>query len=47
MMIKITVQGGVVQEVETSEPAIVQIVDLDAAETSTFETVAETVEFEP
>jgi hypothetical protein len=41
------VQGGVVQEVETSEPAIVQIVDLDAAETSTFETVAETVEFEP
>ena len=47
MMIQITVQGGVVQDVETSEPAQVQIVDLDAQENSTFATVAQTVEFEP
>ena len=47
MMIKITVHKGVVQDVETSEPAIVQIVDLDCDETSTFETVARPVEFEP
>lgn len=47
MMIKITVQGGVVQDVETSEPAIVQLVDLDSSETSTFETMAQTVEFAP
>lgn len=47
MMIKITVHQGVVQDVETSEPAIVQIVDMDSEETSTFETAAQTVEFEP
>jgi hypothetical protein len=47
MMIKITVEKGVVVDVETSEPAIVQIVDLDADETSTFETAAQAVEFEP
>lgn len=46
-MIKITVHQGVVQDVETSEPAIVQIVDMDCDETSTFETVAQTVTFEP
>lgn len=45
MRIKITVQGGVVQEVGTSAPAIVQIVDLDADETSTFKTVTQLVEF--
>lgn len=47
MLIKITVQGGVVQDVETSEPALVQIIDMDAKETSTFETVAQVVELEP
>ena len=47
MMIKITVQGGVVQDVETSEPAIVQIVNVDCDETSTFETVAGEFTFEP
>lgn len=46
-MIKVTVHKGIVQDVETSEPAIVQIVDLDCDESSTFETVAQTVEFEP
>lgn len=45
-MIKITVHEGVVQDVETSEPAIVQIVDMGREETSTFETAAQTVEFE-
>jgi len=47
MMIKITVHKGVVQDVETSEPAIVQIVDLDDDATSTFETVAGEFTFEP
>lgn len=47
MIIKITVHKGVVQDVETSEPALVQIVDLDAEENSTFETVAQTVKLEP
>ena len=51
MLIKITVQGGIVQEVETSEPAIVQIHDLDAMAQghptiSTFETVAQAVVLE-
>jgi len=51
MLIKITVQDGIVQDVETSEPALVQIYDLDAEETgesavSTFETVAQQVSFE-
>ena len=51
MLIKITVQGGVVQDVETSEPALVQIYDVDAANTgedavSTFETVARQVDLE-
>lgn len=47
MLIKITVQGGVVQDVETSEPAFVQIVDMDSEETSSFETTAQAVELEP
>lgn len=46
MLIKITVHGGVVQEVETSEPATVQIADWDSDETSTFNTVAQDVRFE-
>lgn len=46
MMIRITVQGGVVQDVETSEPAAVQIIDLDADDTSTFHTIAQEVEFD-
>ena len=47
MLIKITVAKGVVVDVETSEPALVQIVDTDCEETSTFETVAQAVELEP
>lgn len=47
MIIKITVHKGVVVDVETSEPALVQIVDADCDETSTFETVAQAVELEP
>lgn len=47
MLIKITVEKGVVVDVETSEPALVQIVDADCDETSTFEAVAQTVELEP
>ena len=47
MLIKITVHGGVVQDVETSEPATVQLVDSDDKATSTFDTVAQTIEFEP
>ena len=47
MLIKITVDKGVVVDVETSEPALVQIVDIDSNETSTFETVAQTVKLEP
>lgn len=47
MLIKITVDKGVVVDVETSEPALVQIVDMDCNETSTFKTVAQTVQFEP
>jgi hypothetical protein len=43
MQIKVTVQGGVVQDIETTAPALVQIVDLDAKEISTFETVAQDV----
>lgn len=51
MLIKITVQGGIVQDVETSEPALVQIYDVDSESTgepavSTFETVAQQVRFE-
>lgn len=46
MMIKVTVEGGVVQEIETASPALVQIVDLDTNEVSTFETVAQDVAFE-
>lgn len=46
MMIKVTVQGGVVQDIETAFPAIVQIVDLDTKEVSTFETVAQDVVLE-
>lgn len=43
MLIKITVQGGMAQKVETSEPALVQICDLDAEDyneppIATFET---------
>ena len=41
MLIKITVDKGVVVDVETSEPALVQIVDSDCEETSTFETTAQ------
>lgn len=47
MLIKITVENGVVIDVETSEPALVQIVVADREETSTFETVAQVVELEP
>ena len=46
MLIKITVEKGVVVDVETTEPALVQIVDTDCDETSTFETVMQPVEFE-
>ena len=46
MLIKITVAKGVVVDVETSEPALVQIVDTDCEETSTFETVAQAVQLE-
>lgn len=46
MLIKITVEKGVVVDVETSEPALVQIVDTDCDETSTFETVAQAVQLE-
>lgn len=52
MLIKITVQSGIVQAVETSAPALVQIHDLDAAAQgepaiSTFETGAGAVTLEP
>ncbi|MBK6799537.1 MAG: hypothetical protein IPG76_22890 [Acidobacteria bacterium] len=47
MLIKITVDKGVVVDVETSEPALVQIVDSDCDETSTFETVAQAMQLEP
>lgn len=46
MPLKITVENGVVVDVETSEPALVQIVDLDTEQSSTFETVAQPVTFE-
>ncbi len=46
MLIKITVEKGVVVDVETTEPALVQIVDTDCDETSTFETVTQPVELE-
>lgn len=46
MRIKVTVQGGIVQDIETTQPALVQIVDLDANEISTFETVAQDVTFD-
>lgn len=46
MRIKVTVQGGIVQDIETTSPALVQIVDLDTNEVSTFETVAQDVAFE-
>lgn len=47
MLIKITIERGVVIDVETSEPALVQIVVADREETSTFETMAQAVELEP
>lgn len=47
MLIKITVESGVVIDVETTEPALVQIVVSDRDETSTFETVAQAVILEP
>jgi len=47
MLIKITVENGVVIDVETSEPALVQIVVADRDETSTFETLAQAVELGP
>lgn len=47
MMIKITIQGGIVQDVETSEPAVVQIVSQDGHPVSTFNSVAQAVAFEP
>lgn len=46
MLIKITVAKGVVVDVETSEPALVQIVDTDCDEISTFETEAQAVQLE-
>lgn len=46
MRIKMTVQGGIVQDIETTQPALVQIVDLDTNEVSTFETVAQDVAFD-
>lgn len=46
MMIKVTIQGGVVQDVETSEPATVQIVGMEEEPVSTFNTVAQIVAFE-
>lgn len=46
MMIKVTIQGGVVQDVETSEPATVQIVSIGEERVSTFNTVAQIVTFE-
>jgi hypothetical protein len=46
MQIKVTVQGGVVQDIAITAPAVVQIVDLDAKEISTFETVAQDVVFD-
>jgi hypothetical protein len=46
MRIKVTVQGGIVQDIETTQPALVQIVDLDTNEVSTFETVAQVVAFD-
>jgi hypothetical protein len=45
MMIQVTVQSGVVQDIETSEPATVQIVDLDSQTFSTFNTVAQPIIF--
>jgi hypothetical protein len=52
MLIKITIEGGLVQEVETSEPALVQVYDLDEKKQgqrliSLFETPAQEVIFEP
>jgi hypothetical protein len=47
MLIKIIVQGGVVQDIQTTEPALVQIVDLDTTEISTFATVPQRVEIQP
>jgi len=46
MIIKITVHKGVVVDVETSEPALVQILNADCDETSSFETVAQIIELE-
>lgn len=46
MRIKVTVQGGVVQDIETTQSALVQIMDLDTNEVSTFETVAQDVAFD-
>ncbi len=48
MLIKITIEKGVVIDVETSESALVQIVDVNnSEESSTFETVAQAVELAP
>ena len=47
MLIKITVERGVVIDVETSKPALLQIVDTDCEENSMFETVVQAVELEP
>ena len=47
MLIKITVAKGVDVDVETSEPAMLQIVDTDCDETSTLETVAQAVQLAP
>ena len=46
MLIKVTVEGGVVQDIETSEPAVVQIVNGDGQPLSTFNTVAQAVRLE-
>ncbi len=47
MMIKVIIGGGIVPDVETSEPAAVQIVNADDQALSTFNTVAQIVRFEP
>lgn len=46
MLLKITIENGVVVDVGTSEPTLVQILDLDTEQSSTFETVAQPVTFE-
>lgn len=46
MLIKIFIQGGVIQDIETSEQATVQIVDLDDDTISKLETDAQVVTLE-